>query len=48
MFVIEQVFISEQITDYRYHEGLFELSDKFSIKLNVVAISFCNAGLVFW
>ena len=34
MFVIETVFISEQITEYRL-EALLEISYKFSTKSNV-------------
>ena len=34
MFAIETVFISEQITEYRFG-GLLEISHKFGTKLNV-------------
>ena len=34
MFVIEAVFLSEQIRDYRFG-ALLEISDKFSTKSNI-------------
>ena len=34
MLVFETVFISENIVEYRF-EALFEISDKFTTKLNV-------------
>ena len=43
MFVIETLFVSKEITEYRFY-GLLETSHKFNIKLNV--LKFLNQAVM--
>ena len=47
MCITEALLISEQITEWRFG-SLWEISNKFSSKLGVLAIWFNSAGLTFW
>ena len=44
LFVIEAVFVSEQITECRFG-AMFEISDKFSFKLNVFSYMILQCSL---